>query len=219
MLIDMHMHESTYSSDSFLKLDEMVYRARELGLDGICITDHESNEIREFAKAYSKQVNFPIFVGFEYLTDSGDIITFGVKNVPKEIKMPLNDYLDYVKSEGGISLAAHPYRKNFRGLEDKLKTAPLDGIEAFNGSTPMDLNQMAFNVAKDRKIHATGASDCHVYKKIGVYATHIPDGIENEEDLVLAFKNPSSNIYPVAFNNGKYINLTSDEALDFEYAI
>lgn len=219
MLIDMHMHESTYSSDSFLKLEEMVYRAKEMGLNGICITDHESNDIMEYAKSYSKKIKFPIFVGFEYLTDSGDIVTFGVKKVPKEIKLPLNEYLDYVHSEGGIAIAAHPYRKNFRGLEDKLITANLDGIEAFNGSTPMDLNIQALNVAINRKIHATGASDCHVYKKIGVYATHVPDGIESEEELVLAFKNPNSNIYPVAYNNEIYINLKSEEAINFDYAL
>ena len=42
MLIDTHMHEMTYSKDSFLKLDEMVRIARAKGLDGICITDHDS---------------------------------------------------------------------------------------------------------------------------------------------------------------------------------
>ena len=38
MLIDMHMHEMTFSKDSFLKLDEMVRIAKEKGLDAICIT-------------------------------------------------------------------------------------------------------------------------------------------------------------------------------------
>ena len=33
MLIDTHMHEMTYSKDSFLKLDEMVRIARAKGLD------------------------------------------------------------------------------------------------------------------------------------------------------------------------------------------
>ena len=42
MLIDMHMHEMTFSKDSFLKLDEMVRIAKEKGIDAICITDHDS---------------------------------------------------------------------------------------------------------------------------------------------------------------------------------
>ena len=42
MFIDTHMHEMTYSKDSFLKLDQMAAIAREKGLGGICITDHDS---------------------------------------------------------------------------------------------------------------------------------------------------------------------------------
>ena len=33
MFIDMHMHESTFSKDSFLKLDEMVELAKEGDLE------------------------------------------------------------------------------------------------------------------------------------------------------------------------------------------
>ena len=42
MLIDLHMHEMTYSKDSFLKLSQIVEIAKEKGLDGISITDHDS---------------------------------------------------------------------------------------------------------------------------------------------------------------------------------
>ena len=54
MLIDMHMHEMRYSKDSFLCLEQMVELARSRGLDGICITDHDSMGIKEFAGEYSK---------------------------------------------------------------------------------------------------------------------------------------------------------------------
>ena len=42
MLVDLHLHESTYSSDSKMTLQEMVEDARAKGLDGICVTDHDS---------------------------------------------------------------------------------------------------------------------------------------------------------------------------------
>ena len=47
MLVDMHLHECTYSTDSFLRLEEIVSIARERGLDAICITDHDSMGLRE----------------------------------------------------------------------------------------------------------------------------------------------------------------------------
>ena len=40
MFVDTHMHECTYSTDSFLSLKEIVEIAKQKGLDGVCITDH-----------------------------------------------------------------------------------------------------------------------------------------------------------------------------------
>ena len=51
MLVDMHLHECTYSTDSFLHLEEIVSIARQKGLDAICITDHDSMGLRERAEA------------------------------------------------------------------------------------------------------------------------------------------------------------------------
>ena len=50
MIIDMHMHEMRYSGDSFLRLENMVEIAKRRGLDGICITDHDSMGLKEFAR-------------------------------------------------------------------------------------------------------------------------------------------------------------------------
>ena len=46
MFIDTHMHEMTYSPDSFLKLEEMVRIGKEKGLGALCITDHDSMGLR-----------------------------------------------------------------------------------------------------------------------------------------------------------------------------
>ena len=55
MIIDMHMHEMRYSGDSFLRLENMVEIAKHRGLDGICITDHDSMGLKEFAAEYSEK--------------------------------------------------------------------------------------------------------------------------------------------------------------------
>ena len=60
MLIDMHMHEMTFSKDSFLRLDEMVRIAKEKGLDAICITDHDSMGLKDYAAEYTKMTGFPV---------------------------------------------------------------------------------------------------------------------------------------------------------------
>ena len=66
MFIDLHMHEMRNSGDSFLPLEEIVEIAKKKGLDAICITDHDSMDIRDFAQEYSRKTGFPIFVGIEF---------------------------------------------------------------------------------------------------------------------------------------------------------
>ena len=78
MLVDMHLHALPHSTDSFITLEQIVAIAREKGLDGVCLTDHDSMGGREFAEEYSRKIDFPIFVGLEYFSLQGDITTWGV---------------------------------------------------------------------------------------------------------------------------------------------
>ena len=50
----------------------MVEIAKRRGLDGICITDHDSMGLKEFAAEYSEKTGFPIFVGIDLFLQ-GDI--------------------------------------------------------------------------------------------------------------------------------------------------
>ena len=63
MFIDMHMHESTFSKDSFLKLDEMVELAKERGLGAICITDHDDMGLKRVRKRIFGKNRFSDFCG------------------------------------------------------------------------------------------------------------------------------------------------------------
>ena len=82
MLIDLHIHEKQFSKDSFLALEEIVEIAKEKGLDAICITDHDSMGLREYAAEYTKKTGFPIFVGIEFYSLQGDILAFGIDSYP-----------------------------------------------------------------------------------------------------------------------------------------
>lgn len=203
MLMDLHMHERRFSPDSFISLEEIVRRAREMGLDGICITDHDSMGLEDYATEYAKKQNYPIIVGVEYLSLDGDITAFGINTFPSE-RIPAQEFIDMVHSQGGVCISAHPFRNNNRGLEHKLGIVKgLDGIEAFNASTSPEANGEALEYCRMLGIQPVGVSDCHVYEKIGQFATWLPDGIETVEDFVAAFK--QSLCYPVRYENGKYV--------------
>ena len=68
MFIDLHLHESAYSPDSQMPLDELVQAAREKGLGAVCITDHDSMGLTEYAKEYSREHQYPVLVGAEFFS-------------------------------------------------------------------------------------------------------------------------------------------------------
>ncbi len=59
MIIDLQIHEKTHSSDSVAGLKEIMGRAEKIGLDAVCITDHDSMGLAEAAYEASCQMNFP----------------------------------------------------------------------------------------------------------------------------------------------------------------
>ena len=65
-----------------MTLEEIVATARERGLDAVCITDHDSMGLREYAAEYSDRTGFPIFVGIEFFSLQGDITAWGIEDYP-----------------------------------------------------------------------------------------------------------------------------------------
>jgi hypothetical protein len=47
MIIDTHVHEGKYSSDSFIDFKEAIELAKLMGLDGLCITNNDNNYLRK----------------------------------------------------------------------------------------------------------------------------------------------------------------------------
>lgn len=202
MLIDTHLHEKKYSGDSFVTLEEIVDRAKELGLNGICITDHESNEIMEEANALAKKADFLIITGAEILTFEGDMTVFGLRSLPDRMIHAV-ELIDLVKKAGGVAIAAHPYRQNNRGMGDYMRNLDcIWGIEAFNGSTPKHLNEKAYDVSVDLNVPALGGSDAHVIEQVGKFATCMPDWVVDEASFIKAIKQGLA--VPAIFEQGRY---------------
>lgn len=202
MLVDMHIHECTFSKDSKISLKEIVEGAKGKGLDAICITDHDNMGLKETAEEYSKETNFPIFVGVEFLTTQGDILAFGIDKLPN-VRLDAQQFIDYVKSCNGVCFSAHPFRNNNRGLEDNLKSVSgLDGIEVLNGNTDLDANKKAFEYSKILGIQAIGASDSHHLSTLGKYATKLPKWANSLDEFIGIIK--LGLCKPAIFENGKY---------------
>lgn len=202
MFIDTHMHEMTYSKDSFLTLDQMVQIAKEKGLGAICITDHDDMGLKDYAAEYSARTGFPIFVGIEFFSLQGDIVAFGIEDYPRE-RIPAQDFIDLVKAQGGVCFAAHPFRNNNRGLEENLRMVRgLDGLEVLNGSTSVEACQKAARYAMELGYFTLGSSDCHVPEKVGVCATYFPEEVHTLQEFLAVFK--KGQMKPAYYANGAY---------------
>lgn len=202
MIIDIHIHERTFSGDSKIGLEEIVEEAQRKGLDGICITDHDHNGIAEKAFAYREKLGFPIIVGAEILTFEGDILVFGLDELPNQ-KMHADELLRLVGNQGGVGIGAHPYRDNNRGLGDYIKTlSGLSGYEVLNGRTEPHNNRRAYEIFQQFDITGFGGSDAHRLEEVGICATHFEHKIRHETDFIEAVK--SKRCQPMFYENGVY---------------
>ncbi len=203
MIIDTHLHESKYSSDSFLSLTEAIETAKSLGLDGICVTNHDNNYLKNDIGSSKKIDDILVIVGSEILTFEGDILVFGLDNIPQDM-IHAEELLKIVEKNNGIAICAHPFRNNNRGLGEHIRVVKnnLHGIEAFNGSTLPHHNLYAYALATELGIPCLGAGDAHVSKQVGKYATHFNHSIRDEKDFVQAIK--TKDFYPVIRKNEAY---------------
>ena len=202
MLVDMHLHECTYSSDSKINLEEIVTIARGRGLDAVCITDHDSMGLRGYATEYSHRTGFPIFVGIEFFSLQGDITAWGIEDYPG-CRVDAQDFINHVTEAGGFCVSCHPFRNNNRGLEENLRAVKgLHGVEVLNGSTALEANRRAFSYCRELGLNTIGASDAHTMGQIGKYATWLPEKVDCLKDFVEQLK--TRQVRPAVWNGSSY---------------
>lgn len=186
MIFDLHVHQNRHSKDSQLNIEDAINEAKQLGLNGICITDHDDLGLRSRADFLTETHNFLVIVGVEIYTLEGDLLCYGIDEIPSE-RLSAQETIDYVHERGGVCIAAHPYRHNNRGLKDLLLSVKgLDAVEVYNGRTDDYSNQKSYNMAKKLKLPMTGSSDAHELGEIGRFVTRFEDDINSESDFIAA---------------------------------
>lgn len=204
MVIDIHLHTAEYSSCSRIPMLQLLRRAKEIGLDAVCITDHESSAWAEQSADLGSTYNIPIFVGAELLTHEGDLLVFGLNTLPSRM-LHATELTAMVKAVGGVCIAAHPFRDNGRGMgpfEPELQLT--HGVEAYNGNTADDDNQRAVAVANRLSLPRLGGSDSHDDWQIGKFATRFPSPVSTLDEFIRAVQ--IGDTIPVEYRDGRFIN-------------
>ena len=108
MLIALHTHSYPKSDDGFMGVDELIEGAKSKGLDGVCLNDHDVFWSPDEIRALTRRRNFLVLPGCEINTDTGHVIVFGLDRYIFGLHKP-----DFFARDGGVLIAAHPYRRRF----------------------------------------------------------------------------------------------------------
>lgn len=194
MLVDLHVHTNISSRCSSVMPDELVERARELGLDAVCVTEHATFRGAQVNYEYALEHGFKVFRGMEVYTELGDMLAFGWEENVRYYLFPFADLKREVESRGGIVIPAHPCRgvadarhRIQHGMPDELLES-IVAIETHNGAISRKCNDLAERLRKKYKLFGVGGSDAHHVSHIGRCVTVFEDEPADELELIAALK-------------------------------
>ena len=191
MKFDLHLHTSRHSPDSIMVPQMMLRRAREIGLDGVVITEHDwlwtEDELDELR---AKADGLVVLAGVEVSAKQGHFLAYGVTDpftVPNGIGVA--ELCREVHRQGGAVVAAHPYRWN-QPFDDILMTErpDLDGLELMSNNMDADCRRRAARVRRATGLAGLGNSDAHRVETLGCCYTEFAATIRDMGDLVEAIR-------------------------------
>ncbi len=195
---DIHVHTRKYSGCSFINHEDIIKQAVEARLDGIAITEHgmrwpdeEFEELLHSAEARG----IVLINGQEIYTQNsdgdteGDFLVFGLKKSLTGSYSALR-LADIVHEEGGIIIAAHPYklsrggRSRYYGAGDLIYRLSLDAIELCHPDHGDLATEKVRRAMEELGIPGTGGSDAHKVFNIGACVTLFENKIRDEADFI-----------------------------------
>ena len=205
--VDLHLHTSRGSADSNVSPEQVIARAREIGIDAICVTEHDHiwdlGEIRHLAA----EAGILVLSGMEVTTEVGHVGAFGLERYVggiyrlKELRRLANDC-------GGLLIANHPFRyrldpklsffnnhdapfdpKDVQKACEQMVFSMVDAVEVLNGCCSEEENLFALEVARKLNLAEVAGSDSHSVDSVGCVCTILDAPVDNERGLIEAIKN------------------------------
>ena len=182
-LYDMHVHTEESSSCAHVPAKAVVQRYKDLGYDGIVITDHMSEYKMKRAKCESieekaeyflrgyreakkyEDENFNVILGMElsFLDYDGDFLVYGIDEdfmlkYHFDRFHSLEDFRQIADENNLFVLPAHPFRFNMAIQNPEL----LDGMEVYNGHPGHNSNNDIAEIwASKYGLRKSSGSDFH----------------------------------------------------------
>jgi predicted metal-dependent phosphoesterase TrpH len=191
MKFDHHIHTSRHSPDSEIDPLELVDFAREIGLDGVVITEHDyqwrAKELADLAKAAAP---LRVFTGAEISAREGHFLVYGLPSLGDVWPgIALAQLLEIVNSHEAAIVAAHPFRWEQPFDEIVAEHGPVfDALELVSNNVTVGTRARAEALLKEHSMGATGSSDAHELSVVGCYYTEFDSPIDSIDDFVAGIK-------------------------------
>jgi predicted metal-dependent phosphoesterase TrpH len=225
MIVDLHIHTEVRPNGHFKAKDlfeyvertALVERAKELGLEGICLVEHDRIWPLTAIEPVSQTYDFPIFRGMEVSTnyaDYGHVLVFGLDSYLRGL-WDINKLVLVAQEADAVMIVAHPFREllgprpghGILTVEEACQMPIfkcVKGIEVFNGATTKTENLFALEVCYRLGLSASGGSDAHSAVGIGNCITVFENEVRSEAEFLQELR--TGRIRPCMIDHGKILN-------------
>ncbi len=182
MLIDLHCHTRVHSPCSALTPDALARAALAAGLDGVCLTEHDTLWQRSEVEALSRDFGLVVLRGIEITTDVGHVLAFGLERYVPEMAR-IERLKAIADAEGAILVLAHPSRR-YGALPEADPARWFHTFEVENGTEGRLQNETAARLARGLALPGTGGSDAHAVREVGTAATLFERPVRTEREFL-----------------------------------
>ena len=171
MIIDFHVH-TYHSYDSLMQPEKIIRVARQKGLNGCVICDHNTIKGGIETQKVNPYTDFLVIVGAEIATNAGDIT--GIFLTEEIRSRDFDEVIGEIRSQGGKVILNHPYKAHDLSRIDVSK---VDFVEGYNARCSNEENEKAVQLAKKYDKPVVAGSDAHLYDEIANCRTFIDGSV------------------------------------------
>ena len=209
--LDLHIH-SAASNDGRMTLAEIVAAAKEKGLDGVAVCDHDRlfQPARKDAGAeLLREDGMLVIPGEEFSTEYGHLL--GLFLTAPVAAKGFAATVEAIRAQGGLAVLAHPFEHH----GDAARIAPilplLDGLEVWNGRADRkrkSANAEAAALAESTGLPRFAGSDAHLPREIGNGVVTVTVEEATADALKAALLRPGN---PIEGRSGRHIDVAKSQ--------
>ncbi|HEY7506142.1 MAG TPA: PHP domain-containing protein [Nitrososphaera sp.] len=173
--------------DCGITIEDQLQAALDKGIDVLFVTNHNTldgyEQILEYKNSHRKFDRIRIYPAEEITIDTqGHVLAYGLHEKIRP-GMTLEETLDEIRRQAGVSCAAHPFAVT-NGIREK--AAMCDMVESFNSNNVDRFsNLIAERFAKEHGMATIAGSDSHVVSTIAK-CVNLLDSENNLDDIIEA---------------------------------